>query len=236
MTFPFGGPNVPAVSRHRHRLSVVFAVVATSSCIDIPPLLAPGNPVDFCIEQAKAYCALEYRCCTAAERVGNDLGLFRSPAFSRWAPSTEDECVGIAADVCRGTIAEQNESLADERISYDAEEAESCLADLREAVDGCELKDFFKADGSFMVQLLGNGTPGVLGSACEDAVQGEVDDGDTCFASYECKRGGCVVQSTGSVTIKGECAGDFSEPNPFASFNGVRIEICDGLGDDEENE
>ena len=222
------------MSRPRTILAAIFVVVATASCLKLPNVLAPGSPVDFCIEQAKSYCALEFRCCTAAERQSDKLGVFSSPTFDRWAPSTEDECVGLVADICRGSVAEQNESLQNERIQYDADEAQSCLDELHDAVDGCDPKDFFKKDGSYIVQLVASGSPGILGSACEDAVQGDVDDGDTCFADYECKRGFCVVQDNGTITRKGECAGDINPTNPFGNFNGVTIEVCNGLDDEAD--
>ncbi len=212
----------------------VVVLLATSSCLQIPNVLAPGSPVDFCIEQAKVYCQLQFDCCTATERTEDPLGIFSGPAVSRWAPSTIDECVGIVSDICRGEVEQQNESLADERVKYDSDEAASCLDDLHKAADDCSLKDFLKADGSYLTSLVQNGQPGIFGAACEDTIKGEVDDGDTCFAQYECKRGFCSPRQNGDVTLKGECSGDTHPENPFATFGNITLEVCNGL-DDEAN-
>jgi hypothetical protein len=215
-------------------VAVALTAVLSAACIQVPNLLAPQNPVDFCVEQAKSYCALQFRCCTAAERTSDALGVFHGPSVSRWAPSNEDECAGLVADICRGNIEEQNESLREERVKYDADEAASCLDELHQAVDDCDIKDFFKKDGSYMSTLVSSGQPGIFGGACEDAVKGDVDDGDTCFAQYECKRGACDFSASGNDDLKGDCTGDQRAPNPFADFSGVHIEVCDGLEDNSE--
>ncbi len=169
---------------------VLFALGA-SSC----SLFPPSTPVDFCIEQAKTFCDLQFRCCTAAERRADLFGLFNGASTRRAAPSTVGECTDLVIEVCRATVEQQNESLVAERVTYDPEEAVECLADLRAAADDCDAAEYFEASGTWLVQLLDNGQPGILGRSCDNVIEGEVDTDDECFATYECKEGGCVVQT-----------------------------------------
>ena len=214
------------------RLTLLLAL-SLVSC-KLPNVLAPQNPVDFCIEQAKSYCALEFRCCTATERDAQSFPApFRSGVFVRHPPANEGDCVNTASDACRAVVDGQNEALTKERVKYDPDEASSCLDDLRKSVDECKPEDFFHADGSYMIFVIGAAQPGVLGAACEDVIRGNVDPHDTCFATYECKDGGCVQSGSGAdVTIKGECDGTGHPENPFAQAN-INFEICDGLKDNE---
>ncbi len=196
-------------------------------------LFPPVKPVDFCVEQARLYCELQFRCCTAIERTDSPLGLLRTAATSRAAPSTEGECTDVIAGVCRAAAAQQDESLVEERIEFDVDEAGDCLDDLSEAVADCDAGDFFDAQGTYLLQMLSDGQPGVLGDACDGAIDGDVDDDDTCFASYECKSNACVVTpGPNEVTAEGECfeGGGGDAPNPF---DNVKFEICDGLDDEE---
>jgi hypothetical protein len=216
-------------------LLIALVLVPLSSCIKVPNLLAPQKPVDFCIEQAKQFCALEFRCCTAAERASDadPLQLFNSPIFTRHPLRDEGDCVDVVAEVCRGQVDAQNEALDDERLKFDPDEASSCLAELQNSVDDCEPEGFFKDDGTYIFSLIHGGGPGVLGSACEDVIRGNVDEHDTCFAGYECKDGGCVVTDpNGDRTIKGECEGTGHPPNPFSDAN-VDLQFCDGLKDNQ---
>lgn len=219
---------------HRNRPSpvgvswLVVALAGASSCM----LLPPGTPVDFCIEQARVFCDLQYRCCTAAERSADPLGVFRGAATQRHAPSSAGECADVLAEVCRAGAEQLNESLVAERIEYDAEEAAECLSDLRQAVDECDATEFFEAGGSWLAQLIDNGQPGVLGDSCDNAIEPKVDTGDDCFASWECERGACVVQNSGNdVSAEGECTGEGTPQNPFDGT--VELEICDGLEDNQ---
>lgn len=205
--------------------SSLFAGALLTSCSAFFP---PGNPVDFCIEQASAFCDLQFKCCSAGERRDDPLGLFDGPPTTRHAPSDPGECLGMMSDLCHGTIDAQNESLVEERISYDADEAADCLADVRSAVDECDPGAFFDAQGSYLVQLLDSGRPGVLGDSCDNALEGNVDENDECFASYECQRGACIVTSS-DVTAEGECQGTDNPQNPFE--NNLDFQICDGLED-----
>lgn len=205
---------------------LVGALLAASCSAFFPP----GNPVDFCVEQAAAWCDLQFKCCTATERKGDPLGLFAGRPISRRAPSDAGECHAVMAELCRGTIDAQNESLVEERITYDADEAADCLAEVRTAVDDCDPAAFFDAQGSYLVNLLDSGRPGVLGDACDNAVEGNVDENDECFASYECQRGSCVVTTFDEVTAEGECQGNDSPQNPFE--DNIEFEICDGLEDE----
>lgn len=205
--------------------TALAALLLSSSCS-----LAPGDAVSFCVEQAKAFCDLQYRCCTAAERSRDPLGLFTSFGSRRRAPSTVDECVDFVADTCRATAGQIDESIAEERVVYDPDEAVKCIATLRTAVDACDPADFFEAQGSFMVNLLDTAQPGILGDGCDQVLEPQVEDGDDCFASYECEEGACVVDSAGDdVTIEGECVGDTEPENPLD--DGVDFEICDGRED-----
>jgi hypothetical protein len=210
-------------------LSLSFVAV---SC-QLPNVFAPGNPVDFCVEQAKDYCALEFRCCTAAERAADPLHIWSGPSTERWAPSNEGDCVGLVADICHATVDQQNESLAKERIKYSADDAQSCLDSLAKSVDECKLEDFLKDDGNYLINLIQSGSPGIFGSECEDAIRGNVDPHDTCFAQYECKDGACTIPESGAatpvITDKGECDGTGRPTNPFQSAN-VDIQICAGPG------
>lgn len=195
-------------------------------------LLPPGNPVDFCIEQARLFCDLQYRCCTAGERRADPLGLFSGPSTARKAPSSAGECVDVLAEVCRASAEQQNESLVAERIQYDPDEAVDCLDDMRKAVDECDATEFFDASGTYLSSLIDNGQPGVLGSSCDNAIEGAVETGDECFASWECEKGACLVQSVGGdITAEGECTGDGTPQNPLDGT--VEIEICDGLEDNQ---
>ena len=206
----------------------LVATVALTSCM----LLPPGNPVDFCIEQARLFCDLQYRCCTAAERKADPIGLFNGPATARHAPSTAGECVEVVAEVCRASADQLNESLVEERIQYDADEAIDCLDDLRKAVDECDATEFFDAGGTWLSSLIDNGQPGVLGDSCDNAIEAAVETGDECFASWECEKGSCVVQNTGGdISAEGECTGDGTPQNPLDGT--VEIEICDGLEDNQ---
>lgn len=215
-------------SRRWPLLSALMAALFSSSCGFLPP----GTPVDFCIEQARLFCDLQYRCCTAAERRADPLGLFGGPAVARKAPSTAGECVEVVAEVCRASVEQQNESLREERIQYDADEAVDCLDDLRKAVDECDATEFFESGGTWLSGLLDNGQPGVLGDSCDNAIEGNVDTGDECFASYECEKGSCVVQNTGGdISAEGECTGEGTPQNPMDSS--VELEICDGLDDNQ---
>lgn len=192
-------------------------------------LFPPGTPVDFCVEQAAAFCDLQFNCCTAAERQADPLGVFNGAAIRRRAPSDAGECLGVMTDICYATIDAQNESLAEERIEFDPEEADSCIADLREAVDACDPEAFFEAQGTYLASLIDSGQPGILGDGCDNAIEGNVDEGDECFATYECKKGGCFPTGVGGdITSEGECQGSETPTNPFDNAN-VDFEICNGL-------
>lgn len=222
-------PSATSLGRVRshHRVFIVAAAVAATSC----SLLPPGNPVDFCVEQARAFCDLEFRCCTAFERQNDPFDLLGGPAVRRHAPSSAGECVDLMIEICQAGAAQQNESLVEERIQYDADEAVDCLEDLRKAADECNPATFFEASGTYLSGLLHTGQPGVLGDSCENALEGVVESGDECFASYECETGACVTQpGPNEVTAEGECAGDTRPENPFEQ--NIDFEICDGLGDE----
>lgn len=223
---------MPGVRTRNAALVVVVGPVLglLGGCYQLFP---PVKPVDFCVEQARLYCELQFRCCTAIERKDSLLGLQRSAATFRAAPSTEGECTDVMAEVCRAAAAQQDESLTEERIEFDVDEAVDCLDDLSEAVADCDAGDFFDADGTYLLQMLQNGQPGILGDSCDGAIDGDVDDGDTCFASYECKSNACVVTADeNEVTAEGECVAGGGEPqNPFDGA--VKLEICDGLDDEE---
>jgi hypothetical protein len=210
------------------RLAGVLVALGSSACFLFPP----GTPVDFCIEQAKIFCDLQFNCCSAAERRADPAGVFNGASTRRKAPSTVGECTDLVIDVCRASVEQQNESLVAERIRYDAEAATACLEDLRAAVDDCDATEFFEAGGSYLAQLLDNGQPGVLGSSCDNVIEANVDTDDECFASYECESGSCVVQNTGNdVSAEGECLGEGTPTNPFE--DGIDFEICDGLEDNQ---
>lgn len=195
-------------------------------------LVPPGSPVDFCIEQARVYCDLQYRCCTAGERRADPLGVFSGPSTIRHAPSTAGECVDVLAEVCRASADQHNESLTEERIKYDADEAVDCIDAMRKAVDECDATEMFEASGTWLSSLIDSGQPGVLGDACDNAIEGNVETGDECFASYECEKGSCVVQNLGGdISAEGECVGDGTAQNPLDGT--VEIEICDGLEDNQ---
>lgn len=206
-------------------IAALLAVASSSAC---SVFLPPGSPVDFCVEQAAAYCDLQFNCCTAQERRGDPFGLFTGTAVNRRAPSDAGECLGIMTDICHATIDAQNESLAEERIEFDADEAEDCIVELREAVAECDPGAFFEAQGTYLSQLVDTGRPGVLGRGCDNAIEGAVDEGDECFASYECQRGQCQP-TTGDVTAEGECVGSDVAQNPFEG--NIDFEICDGRED-----
>lgn len=219
---------------HLPAVAVALALVAPSSC-KLPDLLAPQSPVDFCIEQAKAFCDLQFRCCTAQERQQDPLHLFNGAAQLRHPPASADQCVGLMADVCRAAAQQQNDSVADHRLEYDVDVATSCLDTLHKAVDQCDAGKFFDAEGTYLTFLSANGEPGTLGSDCEDALHPAVSTGDTCFASYECKTGACVVTDTSTATeqvhkLKGDCTGTDHTPNPLQA--NVKFEICNGLTDE----
>lgn len=222
---------MPPVRTRSAALVVVIALAGAGGCYQLFP---PVKPVDFCVEQARLYCELQFRCCTAIERKDSIVGVLRSRATLRAAPSSEGECTDVMADVCRAAAAQQDESLAEERVEYDADEALDCLDDLSEAVADCDAGDFFDAQGTYLLQMLSDGQPGVLGDSCDGAIDGDVDEGDTCFASYECKTGACVVTpDENEVTAEGECVdGGGADQNPFEGA--VKLEICDGLDDDND--
>ncbi len=205
---------------------VLFALGA-SSC----SLFPPSTPVDFCIEQAKTFCDLQFRCCTAAERRADLFGLFNGASTRRAAPSTVGECTDLVIEVCRATVEQQNESLIAERVTYDPEEAVDCLEDLRVAAEECDAAEYFEASGSWLPVLLDSGQPGVLGRSCDNVIEGDVDTDDECFANYECKEGACVVQNReGEVSAEGECQGEGVQENPLIN---IEFEVCDGLEDNQ---
>ena len=208
----------------------LLAFVTLSSCpISLPPLLAPGNAVDFCIEQSKSYCALLFRCCTAVERQDDPLHIATGTAFFRHKPSDEGECVTTLSDVCRGIVEEQNEAVKAERMEYRPADAAGCLDELHKDVDACKPSDFFDDDGSYIYELQLGGQPGVFGTNCEDALRPKAAAGDECFATYECKQGTCVVTPNGNdVTLKGQCQGD---GRPTNEIGNIKLGICDGLSD-----
>lgn len=213
---------------------VVAAILGEVSC-KLPNVLAPQSPVDFCIEQAKAFCDLQFQCCTAVERTGDPLHLFNGPAQSRQPPASADQCVSLLAETCRGAVQQENESVAAGRLTYDVDAASSCLDTLHKAVDACDPGNFFDAEGTYLTSIVQGGEPGILGTDCEDALHAGVSTGDTCFANYECKAGGCVVTDTSTPTeqvhkLKGDCAGEGRTPNPFQA--NVKFEICNGLTDE----
>jgi hypothetical protein len=208
---------------------VVAVVVVVSGCYQLFP---PVQPVDFCIEQARLYCDLQFRCCTAVEREESILGLRQSRPVLRKAPSSAGECVEVMTEVCRAAAEEQNEALREERITFDADEAVDCLDDLVDAVDDCDAGDFFDAQGTYLLQMLDDGRPGIPGDFCDNAIEGDLDEGDDCFADYECDEGTCLVTpGPDEVTAEGECQGEGKTPNPFEG--NVKFEVCDGLDDEE---
>jgi hypothetical protein len=213
----------------RAKSIVVVAVVVASACYTLFP---PGTPVDFCVQQASLYCDLQFKCCTAVERERSPLGANLSASIRRKAPSSAGECTEVVAEICRAAVEQQNESVREERVTFDADEAVDCLEDLQSAVDDCDPGDFFDAQGTYLIQMFQDGQPGLLGNACDNAIEGDVDEDDTCFADYECKKGECVVDpEADQVSLEGECQGD---GEPGAPFDGnVKFEVCDGLDDEE---
>jgi len=212
------------------RANAIVAVVAVvaNGCLFFPP----GSPVDFCVQQAQLYCDLQFKCCTAIERDRSILGSNLSPTIRRKAPSSAGECTEVVADICRAAVEQQNESVREARVEFDSDEAADCIEDLQAAVDDCDPGDFFDAQGTYLVQMFDDGQPGILGNACDSAIQGDVDEDDTCFASYECKKGACVVEpKANEVSLEGECQGEGEPGNPFDG--NVKFEVCDGLDDEE---
>jgi hypothetical protein len=229
----FGNPRrtrstLIRVTATTRKILTLLGAAFSSSCFLFPP----GTPVDFCIRQAELYCDMQFNCCTATERQRDPLGVFTGAPTARWAPSSQGECVDVMADVCRAGAEQQNVSLAEERITYDGDEAVDCLETMATAVAECNMADFFEAQGTYLAQLLDNGQPGILGDGCDNAIEGAVEENDDCFAQYECESGACVNQSVGDeFTLEGECQGDGKPQNPFDAAN-IEFEICDGLDDE----
>jgi hypothetical protein len=108
----------------------------------------------------------------------------------------------------------QNEALADERIDYDVDEAADCLEDLRAAVDDCDVQDFFDAQGSHVLSIIGNGRPGILGDACDNVTGDQTCEppaveGEPCVQNEDCADGlrcdfDAVTGSTVCVGLAGE--------------------------------
>lgn len=220
-------PHVRGKLPHPSLAAVAIGALACASITGCSVFFPPGSPVDFCVEQAAAFCDLQFKCCTAAERRADLLGAFGGSAVTRRAPSDAGECLGVMTDICYATVDAQAESLREERVEFDPDEAEDCITELRTAVDECDPQAFFEAQGTYLASLIDSGRPGVLGDGCDNVIEGVVDEGDECFASYECQKGQCLATGP-DVTIEGECVGTDTPVNPFDNAN-VDFEYCDGL-------
>ena len=175
-------------------VAVIAALVAgAASC--------GSDSLSFCVEEAKASCQLQFRCCTAVERsaqFGQTI-LFVGPY------ADESGCVDAFTRQCQAFSQAQDEEIAAKRITFDNTKANKCLDDQRKAATDCDASGFFNPDDN-----------------CRNLVTGNVADGDVCTADSECKEptSQCAVDNTpaGStdfvVPLNGKCKGQGNAGEP----------------------
>lgn len=96
-------------------------------------------------------------------------------AFEAEFGNTPDECYVVAQDFYRPDDVQQ--SVDQGRIDYDAGAAQRCVDGITFPPDCADYWD------------LGPAYP----DACDDALLGKVDDGDSCTTDFDCKSSACVV-------------------------------------------
>lgn len=145
-------------------VSVLFASLLLAA-----PFGCPGNNVEQCEAQMRLFCELQFRCCTAEERL--------TTTFSTIPYVTsEGECVDIATSYCRTYGAGLDDAVAAGRLRYDAAKGQECIAALLAARDACDYAAYVEATA------FPDDTPGL----CTQTTEGLVAAGDACADDAEC--------------------------------------------------
>lgn len=135
------------------------------------PLACNGPVVDLCEQEAKARCSFAYSCCEDDERIERGLN------GGNYANS-ESECVERTAYFCKVFSRDTDQSISRGRQSFDDEAKQKCIEALNKAKDDCDIEDFLTAQSN---------------ECGVDFTAPEVDGGDDCSLSAECKSGTCTI-------------------------------------------
>ena len=165
----------------------------------------------FCEQFAQQQCGFAYQCCQGVE-IDQIVG--GGPAHT-----TEAECVeGITRLFCESTAVLEDAERAG-RIEFNTESTGACISALSEARSTC--------DGQAFVEALQFSGECALTAA--NLVTPLVDDGDACFADFECTDGGACVAPENEdpdefvITAEGSC-----EAPPGAGENCLNV-CAEGL-------
>ncbi|MCC7109060.1 MAG: hypothetical protein IT382_07225, partial [Deltaproteobacteria bacterium] len=202
MSAPVSAPAAPPRQRRLLLVGSVLllgAMLGPSGCF----FACPGSEAQtFCIESAKVFCQLQYRCCTAVER----SALFGNSNLQIGPFHDEMGCVDAYTRQCEASQQAVDESIRLGRTTFNAEQANECLSARREQVNECDASGLFNA----------------ADRTCDELFAGAVADGDACTSDGECADEGSQCEldpisgDDGSVTItlEGTCRGQGDEGEP----------------------
>ena len=198
---PSSSPCSPPLARGRRlvrgaALLVVAALAGPSACL----LNCLGSDAqNYCVETAKVWCQLQYRCCTAVERAQ----LFGSMNQQLGPYHDENGCVSTWTEQCQASQQAADESIAAGRTTFDGAKATECLNLRREQVNECDASALYDPTDH----------------TCDDIMVGAVADGDACTTDSECAEVGSECQidpptdegGTVTVSLEGTCKGQGDE-------------------------
>ncbi len=208
-------PPCPSSSRARARRLVlgaatllVVALAGPSGCL---LNCLGGQAQSYCIETAKVWCQLQFRCCTAVER-----SMFFGSMTQQLGPyHDEGGCVETFTEQCQANQAAVDESIAAGRTTFDAAKAAECLTLRRAQVDACDASALYDPTDR----------------TCDDIIAGAVADGDTCLTDSECaeEASQCELEpptgtgGTVTISLEGTCKGQGDEGEECLPGN-----VCNG--------
>lgn len=186
------------------RIAAPLALAAASACAFFFPL-AFDNLGE---TRVRALCHFAFTCCTPIERQ-----LFsNAPHRDEGAcvdETLEDQSIGFLLTI--DTLAK--DAVARGTAVYDGEAAERCSRVQLDAINQCDVDKLVDASGNFdfnrLLFLTDSADPECLALAQRNYVRGQVDDGDECLSSFDCKDFGACVQDPDDVgdviTTAGTC-------------------------------
>jgi hypothetical protein len=186
------------------RIVAPLTLAAASACV----FFFPFSHENLGETRVRALCHFAFACCTPIERQ-----LFsNAPHRDEGAcidETLEDQGIGFLLNI---------DALAKDAVSrgaavYDGEAAERCTKPQLDAINQCDVEKLVDAAGNFdltrFVFLTDASDPECVALASRNYVRGQVDDGDECFSSFDCKDfGNCVLdeEDVGEViTTRGSC-------------------------------